>query len=1299
MVYYRVYPALIGMADTPEEKPYRVLQTYRTYREARNAGKAKAEAKAKAEVDAEPEAEAEPKAIVAAPAPAPAPATSVAPNAPTSKVVPATTVKAKSKPASVEYDEKYNEDTNTSRLAELTRQLEKCQADCKVLSEEKKQIEAFEISKQIEGISLPNESTLINLLIQRVLDLSPDWHTKIDTLINIPTSLKGEGLLRGGDYFEALFQLAIAINVLPQFNGKFVRFYDIKKYTALEEFANYLHTKPIRNSGGGEQGISDITFEISTNTDFSKATSGEYSCGELPVELTATQLENPFYFISVKGYKKEKSIKSEYDIPLLDQQLKLFPDKNRHIIVCVRDKAKFLTNLSRTRIDFLKNSINHVIGYDEVMEAFAKFRVDFFNKLTAPITPDLVEATVNALFPPEVIIKPMLSLYFHQELVVKSIMARIQEPSIPRTRPHFMCIGVLPRGGKSFIAGGIIDNHKKYTAKASGYNVLFLTSAVNETRSQFEKDLIKKFSDFADFEFVDVVRGKPVDATKPNKFYFVSRQLSSLTVKSATKEAVKSETGDLVEQGKKEPTSENLVADLIAKLEEKLGGIPEIDICFFDEAHVGITATTVRANFQKAYERFKVPIILMTATYKLPANFLDSTRDLFVWDLQDIKDMKALPAVGLKGFLEKTPDVITRYSKDMVEDILTMRLTNGEDEHQISKPYLQFPNPNFISLTFTPDTITHLKETGSGYSFTKAFEINPDKSSILLDSSKWIEWASLIRNREDALRLRQFLTPDQDPSDTFLTDKERKFRALNQIFQIAQKNGSRPMPGRPFSILMFLPFMFEGGGPIGQLCRIWSSFMLQSKYWRDNFVFLTLSTLNLPGYKLPKITDAQAKMNVTQGVARGLCHREELHGDLKDIIINVEREALKQGKGLVIVSGDVAKMGISLKCVDVVFLMSSSDDPDDLIQKMYRALTDNPPTKKDGFIVDLNLTRIIKAMFDYDLQKDKMRFNTAKSQSTEERLLKISEMCNWGQDSYIEDHPEMDYTDIMEAIKAKVLSHLEARIVGEYTESSEGTGRGRTKFEKEQIAAIFTDKGLYSDIWDVLATTAGTSAKSKRTTEKPEIIAARGVHIPKPAKEKAKEGEEEEEGGEGENEAEAEEDAPTISSQTFLTDDDLKQKTMNILKTFVNSLVYKSTEEWSSSLNLVVLLEKYNADKKLFAPTTALLPSCECSTEANCKTPHNNLYEAAYCELKNYAMKQVGTKQIYSPEIHAGIMTIIGKIFTNSAQLVNWNIYIEILLRELRTSKKGGNRRWTTYRKSKGIVGYGVRIKTRTRRR
>ena len=401
----------------------------------------------------------------------------------------------------------------------------------------------------------------------------------------------------------------------------------------------------------------------------------------------------PFYFISVKGYKKEKSIKSEYDIPLLDQQLQMFKDKDKHIIVCVRDKDSFNTNLSRSRIDFLKASINHVIGYSDVIEAFTNFRISFFNKLdNTEQTKENIEKYVSVLFPKEVIQKPMLSLYFHQELVAKSVVNRIKEK--PQTgKPHYLCIGVLPRGGKSFIAGGIMNLHKKMKAKVGGYNVLFLTSAVTETITQFKEDLINKFSDYDDFDFVDVREGDK--GKKKNRFYFISRQLSSGTTRQAASD----------------DTDVSLLAteNILEILERKLTKIPEIDICFFDEAHIGITSNQVRENFNKTFNRFKIPIVLMTATYKKPAILLESPKDLFVWDLQDIKEMKTLEVLNLPEFLAKKPDVLIRYP--IAEDVLKKRNSNGENELQLAKPYLQFPNPNFISLTFSPDTITKLVET------------------------------------------------------------------------------------------------------------------------------------------------------------------------------------------------------------------------------------------------------------------------------------------------------------------------------------------------------------------------------------------------------------------------------------------------------------------------------------------------------------------------------------------------------------------------------------------------------------
>ena len=81
--------------------------------------------------------------------------------------------------------------------------------------------------------------------------------------------------------------------------------------------------------------------------------------------------------------------------------------------------------------------------------------------------------------------------------------------------------------------------------------------------------------------------------------------------------------------------------------------------------------------------------------------------------IQDIKDMKSLPSLGIEGFIEKKPDVIERYP-EVAEKLLRNR-SLGQRLDEIAEPYMNFPNPNFISLTFTPSTITNLLKEGQGY--------------------------------------------------------------------------------------------------------------------------------------------------------------------------------------------------------------------------------------------------------------------------------------------------------------------------------------------------------------------------------------------------------------------------------------------------------------------------------------------------------------------------------------------------------------------------------------------------------
>ena len=96
------------------------------------------------------------------------------------------------------------------RLSQLRLKKEECSQSCAKITNELTLLEDAAKRSEIESIALSPEKKLIDLLVERVLDPSPDWKTKIDTLINIPNSLSGANILRGGSYFEAMFQLIIA---------------------------------------------------------------------------------------------------------------------------------------------------------------------------------------------------------------------------------------------------------------------------------------------------------------------------------------------------------------------------------------------------------------------------------------------------------------------------------------------------------------------------------------------------------------------------------------------------------------------------------------------------------------------------------------------------------------------------------------------------------------------------------------------------------------------------------------------------------------------------------------------------------------------------------------------------------------------------------------------------------------------------------------------------------------------------------------------------------------------------------
>ena len=102
--------------------------------------------------------------------------------------------------------------------------------------------------------------------------------------------------------------------------------------------------------------------------------------------------------------------------------------------------------------------------------------------------------------------------------------------------------------------------------------------------------------------------------------------------------------------------------------------------------------------------------------------------------------------------------------------------------------------------------------------------------------------------------------------------------------------------------------------------------------------------------------------------------------DLKEEIKNWELKAKKEGKdGLILLAGNQLTLGITLPFVDIVFLLNDTISSDKIFQMMFRAMTENLHSvendeinsgrKRMGFVVDLNISRVLNTILDYKIYK------------------------------------------------------------------------------------------------------------------------------------------------------------------------------------------------------------------------------------------------------------------------------------------------------------------------------------------
>ena len=560
-----------------------------------------------------------------------------------------------------------------------------------------------------------------------------------------------KGRYSGSDIYEVLCRLFVifgGIENISVLNGDYKIMLKIENSSSIyDDLTTALQN--MKCMASSKMGVSDITL-VNIKTSGKPVKDDDPYC---EIECFAPPpSEIKTYLMSVKWYLKEKGAE-HYDLEklyLAGDNLVSTEKLPYGIIVFLKSKLDFQRAHRRSYRQYVSRIADTFFGWNEDVKPFLEDirKTLFQNSEILKITPQkLIESQYLKSSS-----KPILSLQLHQDLIVSGINDLLEENPYNDNR---YVIGVLPRGGKTFIAGGIIReylNRNKFNESAK-INILWITAAPNETRSQVGNELILKFQDFDDFNFVDVksltdFSGK---LSKPNTIWFCSIQLLTMSKAGRTKERI--------------------------FLDKLLGGRNEnnkINMIFFDEAHYGGAGDKNKEIIDKLNTTYSnVPFIFLTATYLgviISYNIIKT--NLFVWDYTDVLKTRSLGTESERD--DAIKNLKLRFGEDLVTKIINKRLENTDSYKAMAKPYMDFPELYFISSDFNEEAKDRFAKQdmynpNKGFSLSGIFGLKPDYLSYPIktaDNRIRKDAYKIFANLENPRNLISLLTPS-NPLQTF----------------------------------------------------------------------------------------------------------------------------------------------------------------------------------------------------------------------------------------------------------------------------------------------------------------------------------------------------------------------------------------------------------------------------------------------------------------------------------------------------------------------------------------------------
>ena len=367
---------------------------------------------------------------------------------------------------------------------------------------------------------------------------------------------------------------------------------------------------------------------------------------------------------------------------------------------------------------------------------------------------------------------------------------------------------------------------------------------------------------------------------------------------------------------------------------------------FFDENHYGGT-TSLSKSIIDTYKSKNTILVFLTATFHKTVNHWSIPENCsFYWDLEDIKGL------------------IAKHGTEVYEAFDFFKDTN------ILRSYENMPNLELITTMFETSIFNNIKQ--------ELHKHNTNKYGFSLKTLFSISTSSFKYEKEVELLLR-YISGSKRSID--FPDEDKSIFA--RIIDISTKKNSRTLLSNSnfTTQLWFLPFGVEQ--KINDVSQNLKKLMLNDLVLKHYEILILNSNIDTP------IKDIKDEI-----------HKQELYGK-------------ENGKtGLIVLVGNQCSLGISLELCDITILLNDILSSDKIYQMMYRCMTEfgtnsiigreslcmtelqssnmiKALNKKCGFVVDLNINRVLNTIMDYSLYKKDLNTENKIKYIVENNLINI----------------------------------------------------------------------------------------------------------------------------------------------------------------------------------------------------------------------------------------------------------------------------------------------------------------------